>query len=130
MSDFDIVFKQFKDNTKPMCELMGCPELVDDFIVDVELNRQSFKSFYEAGQQSKQKEIDELNLTIKRLLTSEEDIARGCKHWRDSHRELDERVGYILKVCEDLKNDSIRENHKEYDKGWRDCATSILHQLR
>lgn len=85
---------------------------------------------FKAGQQSMQKEIDELNLTIKRLITSEEDIARGCKHWRDSHRELDERVGYILKVCENLKNDSLRENHKEYDKGWRDCASSILHQLR
>ena len=64
MSDFDTVFKQFKDNTKPMCELMGCPELVEDFIVDVEINRQSFKSFYEAGQQSKQAEIDELQKRI------------------------------------------------------------------
>ena len=61
---FDTVFKQFKDNTKPMCELMGCPELVEDFIVDVEINRQSFKSFYEAGQQSKQAEIDELQKRI------------------------------------------------------------------
>ncbi len=60
MSDFDTVFKQFKDNTKPMCELMGCPELAEDFIADVEINRQSFKSFYEAGQQSRQAEIDEL----------------------------------------------------------------------
>ena len=64
MSDFDTVFEQFKDNTKPMCELMGCPELVEDFIVDVEINRQSFKSFYEAGQQSKQAEIDNLKKRI------------------------------------------------------------------
>ena len=64
MSDFDTVFKQFKDNTKPMCELMGCPELVEDFIVDVEINRQSFKSFYEAGKQSRQAEIDELQKRI------------------------------------------------------------------
>ena len=64
MSDFDTVFKQFKDNTKPMCELMGCPELVEDFIVDVEINRQSFKSFYEAGKQSKQAEIDDLKKRI------------------------------------------------------------------
>ena len=64
MSDFDTVFKQFKDNTKPMCELMGCPELIEDFIVDVEINRQSFKSFYEAGQQSKQAEIDNLKKRI------------------------------------------------------------------
>ena len=64
MREFDTVFKQFNDNTKPMCELMGCPELVDDFIVDVEINRQSFKSFYEAGQQSKQAEIDNLKKRI------------------------------------------------------------------
>ena len=31
MSDFDTVFKQFKDNTKPMCELM----------------REIWRSFYE-----------------------------------------------------------------------------------
>ena len=61
---FDTVFKQFKDNTKPMCELMGCPELVEDFIVDVEINRQAFKSFYEAGQQSLQAEIDNLKKCI------------------------------------------------------------------
>ena len=64
MTDFDTVFKQFKDNTKPMCELMGCPELVEDFIADVEINRQSFKSFYEAGQQSRQVEIDNLKNRI------------------------------------------------------------------
>ena len=64
MSDFDTVFKRFKDNTKPMCELIGCPELAEDFIVDVEINRQAFKSFYEAGQQSKQAEIDNLKKRI------------------------------------------------------------------
>ena len=68
MSDFDTVFKQFKDNTKPMCELMGCPELVEDFIADVEINRQSFKSFYEAGQQSRQAEIDSLQKRIDEAL--------------------------------------------------------------
>ena len=72
MSDFDTVFKQFKDNTKPMCELMGCPELAEDFIADVEINRQSFKSFYEAGQQSKQAEIDELQKRI-------DDALEKCK---------------------------------------------------
>ena len=77
MSDFDTVFKQFKHNTKPMCELMGCPELVDDFIVDVEINRQSFKSFYEAGQQSKQAEIDELQKRIKLAL----DALESTPYW-------------------------------------------------
>ena len=73
MSDFDTVFKQFKDNTKPMCELMGCPELVEDFIVDVEINRQSFKSFYEAGQQSRQAEIDNLKKRIEDCIKAMDD---------------------------------------------------------
>ena len=60
----------------------------------------SFDYGYEAGQQSKQKEIDELNLAIKRLITSTKDIARGCKHWRDSHRELDERIIKALDMLE------------------------------
>ena len=81
MSDFDTVFKQFKDNTKPMCELMGCPELVEDFIVDVEINRQSFKSFYEAGQQSRQAEIDNLQKRIDDLITSIDWHIEDCELW-------------------------------------------------
>ena len=81
MSDFDTVFKQFKDNTKPMCELMGCPELVEDFIADVEINRQSFKSFYEAGQQSKQAEIDDLKKRIEDIITSIDWHIEDCELW-------------------------------------------------
>lgn len=69
------------------------------------------KQGYEAGQHSRQKEIDELNLTIKRLITSEEDIARSCKHWRDSHRELDER---IIKVLAMLEDEVIEVDYDEY----------------
>ena len=70
-----------------------------------------YKYLYEAGQQSKQKEVDELNLTIKRLITSEEDIARGCKHWRDAHRELDERITKALAMLED---EVIGVDYEEY----------------
>ena len=90
MSDFDTVFKQFKDNTKPMCELMGCPELIEDFIVDVEINRQSFKSFYEAGQQSKQAEID---LLQKRIDDALEKCCTGIrKQGGDYYLELVEGI--------------------------------------
>lgn len=67
---------------------------------------------FKAGQQSRQKEIDEINLTIKRLITSEEDIARGCKHWRDAHRELDERLDKVLDaLCESGKTKEYRIEH-------------------
>ena len=117
MREFDTVFKQFNDNTKPMCELMGCPELVDDFIVDVEINHQSFKSFYEAGQQSRQAEIDELNLKINRLIESEENIARSCKGWRDAHRELDERIIKALDMLEGREGKVLFEDILDVLKG-------------
>ena len=100
MSDFDTVFKQFKDNTKPMCELMGCPELVEDFIVDVEINRQSFKSFYEAGQQSKQAEIDELQKRIEDIITSIDWHIEDCELWLSMNKNDSWKGGQleILKV--------------------------------
>ena len=102
MSDFDTVFKQFKDNTKPMCELMGCPELVEDFIVDVEINRQSFKSFYEAGQQSKQDEVDELQKRIDDLITSIDWHIEDCELWLSMNKN-DYWKGGQLEILKAIK---------------------------
>ena len=44
--------------------------------------------------------------------------------------ELQARVDVVLKACDNLRKDIIREHHAEYDKGWKDCATSIYHQLK
>ena len=102
MSDFDTVFKQFKDNTKPMCELMGCPELVEDFIVDVEINRQSFKSFYEAGQQSKQAEIDNLQKRIEDIITSIDWHIEDCELWLSMNKN-DSWKGGQLEILKAIK---------------------------
>ena len=44
--------------------------------------------------------------------------------------DLQARIDEVLKACDNLRTDLIRENHVEYDKGWKDCATSIYYQLR
>ena len=64
---FDNVFKRMKDDTKPMLDLMGCPELLGDILNEIETNRRRFKIFYDAGQQSKQVEIDHLQKRVKEL---------------------------------------------------------------
>ena len=102
MCDFDTLFKQFKDNTKPMCELMGCPELAEDFIVDVEINRQSFKSFYEAGQQSRQAEIDELQKRIDDLITSIDWHIEDCELWLSMNKN-DYWKGGQLEILKAIK---------------------------
>lgn len=44
--------------------------------------------------------------------------------------ELQARIDGVLKACDNLRTDLIRENHVEYDKGWKDCATSIYYHLK
>ena len=53
--------------------------------------------------------------------------------WDYQQKKIDKlqaKVDEVLKVCDNLRTDLIRENHVEYDKGWKDCATSIYHQLK
>ena len=35
----------------------------------------------------------------------------------------------LKKMAFNLKTDVLRENHVEYDKGWKDCATSFYQEL-
>ena len=102
MSDFDTVFNHFKDNTKPMCELMGCPEVVEDFMVDVEINRQSFKSFYEAGQKSKQAEVDELRKNFNNALKTIEIQQRFLDDADGANKILTSQASDLQKRIDDL----------------------------
>ena len=119
MSDFDTVFKQFKDNTKPMCELMGCPELVDDFIVDVEINRQSFKSFYEAGQQSRQKEIDNLS-----NINFESDL-----HLTAAKEEITRLKDGIKRLLKSYNNQKGLHMSDEFNRGWVSAFSCVVGDL-
>lgn len=49
---------------------------------------------------------------------------------QDKIDDLQARIDEVLKACDNLRTDLIRENHVEYDKGWKDCATSIYYQLK
>ena len=75
------------------------------------------KAAFKAGQQSRQAEIDELNLKINRLIESEENIARSCKGWRDAHRELDERIIKALDMLEGREGKVLFEDILDVLKG-------------
>ena len=75
------------------------------------------KAAFKAGQQSRQAEIDELNLKINRLIESEENIARSCKDWRDAHRELDERIIKALDMLEGREGKVLFEDILDVLKG-------------
>lgn len=50
------------------------------------------------------KHIKEQDLRIKRLIESEENIARGCEEWRNAHRKAEERAEELqLKLSEESR---------------------------
>lgn len=100
MKIFEQVLDQEKDELTEALLVFGEGKRVSKALADLEMNRPEFYKFYQAGQKSRQDEIDELNLKINRLLESEENIARSCKGWRDAHRKLDERIAVVIKEVE------------------------------
>ena len=68
MNDFEKVLDEYKEQTKPMCEALGCIDLLDDFLVDIELSRAKYHHFYQAGQQSQQAKIDELQAKVDKAM--------------------------------------------------------------
>ena len=92
---------------------------------------------FEAGQQSQQGEVDKLQTEIDEITKQRDSFIKAhhismndvCEH-KDKIDELQARIDEVLKACDNLRTDLLRENHVEYDKGWKDCATSIYHQLK
>ena len=85
MNNTSITFEQVLDQEKnELAEaliLFGEGKRVNKALADLEMNRQSFKSFYEAGQQSKQAEVDELRKRIDDLITSIDCHIEDCELW-------------------------------------------------
>lgn len=57
---------------------------------------------YKAGTQSRQTEID----------------------------ELQNRIDDVAKKLESIKTDNLRPRWRDYDEGWRDCAITVLSDLK
>lgn len=99
--NFEDVLDQEKSELIEAFLVFGEGKRLNKVLADLEMNRPEFYKFYQAGQQSKQEEVDQLNCI------------------------LDE----VLKFCLHIKEGVFREHCQEYDKGWRDCAISIRHHV-
>ena len=89
---------------------------------------------FKAGQQSQQGEVNKLQTKIDELNERNSEEKRILHNVIEMNQtkidELQARIDEVLKACDNLRTDLLRENHVEYDKGWKDCATSIYYQLR
>ena len=92
MSDFEKVLDEYKEQTKPMCEALGCIDLLDDFLVDIELSRAKYHHFYQAGQQSQQAKIDELQARIRIY----EKHVKAIKHIHETQFDKNTDTSFIL----------------------------------
>ena len=62
---FEQVLEQEKNELTEALILFGEGKRVNKALADLEMNRPEFYKFYKAGQQSRQKEIDDLHKRIK-----------------------------------------------------------------
>ena len=87
---------------------------------------------FKAGQQSKQAEVDELKREV--LNKTNEAYADGQKSMRkmikSNEDELQKRIDDVTYKLNNIKNDALRGHRHDYDKGWRDCAITILNDLK
>ena len=44
--------------------------------------------------------------------------------------ELQKRIDDVTYKLNNIKNDALRGHRHDYDKGWRDCAITILNDLK
>ena len=72
---FEQVLEQEKNELTEALILFGEGKRVNKALADLEMNRPEFYKFYEAGQQSKQDEIDELQKRIDELSKINESIS-------------------------------------------------------
>ena len=68
--NFEDVLDQEKNELTEALILFGEGKRVSKALADLEMNRPEFYKFYEAGQQSRQKEIDDLQCRIKSALNA------------------------------------------------------------
>jgi len=68
--NFEDVLDQEKNELVEAFLVFGEGKRVSKALVDLEMNRPKFYKFYEAGQQSRQKEIDDLHKRIKLALSA------------------------------------------------------------
>ena len=97
---FEQVLDQEKNELTEALILFGEGKRVNKALADLEMNRPEFYKFYEAGQQSRQAEIDNLQKRIEDIITSIDWHIEDCELWLSMNKNDSWNGGQleILKV--------------------------------
>ena len=99
---FEQVLDQEKNELTEALILFGEGKRVNKALADLEMNRPEFYKFYEAGQQSKQDEVDELQKRIDDLITSIDWHIEDCELWLSTNKN-DYWKGGQLEILKAIK---------------------------
>ena len=59
------------------------------------------------------------------------ETAQGAWNFKQAEvDELQKRIDDVTYKLNNIKNDALRGHRHDYDKGWRDCAITILNDLK
>ena len=99
---FEQVLDQEKNELTEALILFGEGKRVNKALADLEMNRPEFYKFYEAGQRSKQDEVDELQKRIDDLITSIDWHIEDCELWLSMNKN-DYWKGGQLEILKAIK---------------------------
>lgn len=120
MSDFEKVLDEYKEQTKPMCEALGCIELLDDFLVDIELSRAKYHHFYQAGQQSQQAKIEAITKQRDSFIKAHHIAMNDVCENKAKIAELQARVDEVLDMLKGRKGKVLLDDIVDTLKGNKD----------
>ena len=97
---FEQVLYQVKNELTEALILFGEGKRLNKALADLEMNRPEFYKFYEAGQQSRQVEIESLQKHIEDIITSIDWHIEDCELWLSMNKNDSWKGGQleILKV--------------------------------
>ena len=99
---FEQVLEQEKNELTEALILFGEGKRVNKALADLEMNRPEFYKFYEAGQQSRQAEIDDLKKRIEDIITSIDWHIEDCELWLSMNKN-DSWKGGQLEILKAIK---------------------------
>ena len=127
---FDNVFKQMKDDAKPMLDLMGCPELLGDILNDIDTNRRRFKIFYDAGKKYEQYEIDELKMANHNLSAMTAEAESYSEYWKYEQDKLQKRLDEINNHLEINYDENRDDDSHSYWSGYNQALRELSEILK
>lgn len=103
--------------------------------MDIEKERKAFEAIAEnirllRGAKFKDGEYVALSLFDESSKELAAQLNYGWAMWLAAKANASESIKQVISNLNNIKASEFRPHHYDYDKGWRDCAVTVLNDLR